>query len=146
MKTQKKFFTEFSSIPTLKSPMKMKLSWVLVCSSMTWFKNSRWLETEFLWGLCEQFKNHFLFFKLISTKKLSILHWDFGCNKRDGMSSLICNRRPPPLSFLSYLYGMVKPILNWAEGNKSSFVSEIRKMSMFFSSIYIKDTHREKAP
>ena len=41
-----KFFIEFSSsIPTLKSPMKMKLPKVLVCSSMTQFKHSRWLET-----------------------------------------------------------------------------------------------------
>ena len=98
------FFIEFPSIPSLKSPMKKKLSYVLLCSSMTWLKYSRWLEIEILWGLYEQFKNHFLFFKLIWTERFSILHWDLDCNKRDGMASLIHNRRPPLLSFYhSYL-------------------------------------------
>ena len=91
----------------------------------------------------EQFKNHFLFFELISTERLFTLHWDLDFNKRDGMSSLIYNRKPPPLSFLSYLYGVMKPsILNWAERNESSsFVSEIRKVSVFLSSIYIKESN-----
>ena len=71
-----------------------------------------------------------------SAERIPILHCDLHCNNRDGMSSLIYNKRPPPLTFLSYLYGVVKPILNWTEGNKSSsFVSEIRKMSTFLSSI-----------
>ena len=80
-------------------------------------------------------KNHFLFLKLIvSAERIPILHCDLHCNNRDRMSSLIYNRRP--LTFLSYLYGVVKPILNRTEGNKSSsFVSEIRKMSTFLSSI-----------
>ena len=82
-------------------------------------------------------KKHLLFLKLISTERLSILHFDLHCNKRDEMSSLIYNRRPPPLSFLSYLYGVVKPTLNWSERNESSsFVSEIRKISTVLSSVY----------
>ena len=97
------FFIEFPSIPSLKSPMKKKLSCVLLCSSMTRFRYSKWFEIEILWGLYEQFKNHFLFFKLIWTERFSILHWDLDCNKRDGMASLIHNRRPPLLSFLSLL-------------------------------------------
>ena len=97
--------------------------------------------SEFLWGLYEQFKNHFPFLKLISTERLSMLQWDLDCNKRDGVSSLIYNRRPAPLSFLSYLCGVVKPsILNWAKGH-STFVLEIREMSIFFSSIYIKESN-----
>ena len=83
----------------------MKLSKVLLCWSMTQFKHSRWLEIEFPWGFYEQFKNHFLFLKLISTERLSILHCDLHCHKHDGMSSLIYNRRPRPLSFLLYPVG-----------------------------------------
>ena len=107
------------------------------------FKRSRWLETEFLWGLYEQFKNRFVFLKLISTEGLSILHWDLHYNKRDGTSSLICNRRPPPLAFLSYLYGLVKASnLNWTKRNESSsFTSEIRKMLTFLSRIYLKESN-----
>ena len=107
------------------------------------FKHSSCLETEFLYGWYNQFENHFLFLKLISTERLSILHCDLHCNKSDGMSSLIYNRRQPRLLFLSYLYGVVKPsILNWAEGNESSsFVSEIRKILTFLSSIYTKESN-----
>ena len=138
-----RFFIEFLPIPTLKSPMKMKLSQDLLCSSMTQFKHSRWLDFEFLWGFYEQFKNPFLLFKLISTERLPVLRWDLDSNKSDGMSSLMYNRRSPPLSFLLCVYGVVKfSILNWAKGNESSsFVSEIRKMSMLLSSIYIKESN-----
>ena len=59
------------------------------------------------------------------------------------MSFLIYNRKPPPLSFLSYLYKVAKPTnLNWAQRNESSsFVSEIRKMSTFLSSIYTEESN-----
>ena len=76
---------------------------------MMQFKQSRCLEIEFLWGLYKQYKNFSLFLKLISTKILSILHCDLHSNKHDWMSSLIYNGRPHPLSFLSYLYGVVEP-------------------------------------
>ena len=71
-----------------------------------------------------------------------MLHCNLHCNKRDGISSLIYNSGPPPLSFLSHLYGVVKPILNWAEVKKSSsFVPQMRKMSTFLSSIYNKESN-----
>ena len=117
------FSKEFSSIAILKSPMKMKL-YVLLCSSVSRFKHSRCLEIEFLWGLYKQFKNHFLFLKLNSKERLSVLHCDLHCNKRDGMSSLIYYRRPPPLSFLWYLYGEVKAILNGRKGMNHSVSSQ----------------------
>ena len=92
--------------------------------------------------IVQAIKNHFLLLKLISPERLSTLHCNLHCNKRDGISSLIYNSGPPPLSFLSHLYGVVKPILNWAEGKKSSsFVPEMRKMSTFLSSIYTKESN-----
>ena len=79
--------------------------------------------------IVEQIKNHFSFVKLISTARLSILHCDLYCNKRD----IMYKRRTPIFPFLSYLYGVVRPsISNLVTGNElSSFVSEVRKMSRF---------------
>ena len=87
-------------------------------------------------------KNNFFFSNWFPRKDFLYCICDFHCNTHDGMYSLIYNRRPPPLLFLPYLYGVVKPILNWVEGNESSsFVSEIRKISKFLSSIYIKESN-----
>ena len=135
-----KFFIEISSIPTLKCPIRTKLSKILLCSSMTCLSVQGDLKLNFYEDCTSNLKTALFFWsQLISTEGLSILHWDLHCNKRDGTSSLIYNRRPPPLSFLSYLYGLVKPSnLNWTKGiESSSFASEIRKMLTFLSRIYL---------
>ena len=117
----------------------MKLSKLLLCSSIRRFKHSRWFEIRFWCGLYEQFRNHFLFLKLTATERVSMLHFDLLINNLDCISSRMYRRSPPPFPFLSYLYGTLKPFIwNWAVGKESSsFVSDIRSKSILLSIMYV---------
>ena len=119
--------------------MKIKLSKLLLCSSIRRFKHSRWFEIEFWLGLYEQFRNHFLFLKLTATERVSMLHFDLLINNLDCISLRIYRRSPPSFLFLSYLYGTLKPFIwNWAVGkDSSSFVSDIRSKSILLSIMYV---------
>ena len=126
-------------VDTLKSPIKIKLSKLLLCSSIRRFRHSRWFEIEFWLGLYEKFRNHFLFRKLTATERVSMLHFDLLINNLDCISSRMYRRSPPPFPFLSYLYGTLKPFFwNWAVDNESySFVSDIRSKSILLSIMYV---------
>ena len=123
----------------VKTPYKNKVVKLLLCSSMRQFKHSRWFDIKFWRGLYEQFRNHFLFLKLTATKRISMLHFYLLINNLDCISSRMYRRSPPPFSFLSYLYGTLKPVIwNWAiENESSSFVLDIRSKSILLSIMYI---------
>ena len=63
---------------------------------------------------------------------VSMLHVEPLFRNLDGMSLRKYNKSPPPIEFLSNLYGVQNPFnLNRAEENKSSsLVSEISNMSI----------------
>ena len=119
-------------------PIKLKLSKLLLCLSVWRFKHSIWFEIKFWWGLYEQFRNHFLFLKLTTTERVSLLvsmlllliH----------ISLRMYRRSPLRFPFLSYLYGTLKPFIwNWAvRKESSSFVSDIRSTSILLSIMYAK--------
>ena len=70
-------------------------------------------------------KSHFLFLRLISTKRVSISQLELYIRILDGISSVIHNRSPPPLE-----------TGNWDVGNESSsLVSEIKNMFMLLSMV-----------
>ena len=134
-----KFIIELWLEDTLNSPIKIKFSKLLLCSSIRRFKHSRWFEIKFWWGLYEQLRGHFLFLKLTSTERVSMLHFDLLINNLDFISSRMYRRSPPPFPFLSYLYETLKPFIwNWAEGKESSsFVSDIRSKLILLSIMYV---------
>ena len=98
-----KFVIELWLVDTLKSPMKIKLSKLLLCSAIRRFKHSRWLEIKFWWELYEKFRNHFLFLKLTATERYSMLHFDFLINNLACIFSRMYRTSPPLLPFQSIL-------------------------------------------
>ena len=106
-----KFIIELWLLDTLKSPIKIKLSKLLLCLSVRRFKHSRWFEIKFWWRLYEKFRNHFLFLKFTATERVPMLHFDLLINNLDCISSRMYRRSPPPFPFLLYLYGTLKPFI-----------------------------------
>ena len=66
---------------------------------------------------------------------VSVVHVEPLFRNLDRISSRKYNKIPPPLEFLSNLYGVQNPFnLNWAEENESfSLVPEISNMSILVS-------------
>ena len=106
-----KFINELRLVEPLKSPIKIKLSKMLLCSSISRFNHSRWIEIKFWWGVHEQFRNYFLFVKLTATERVSVLHFDLLINNLDYILSRMYRRNPPSFPFFSYLYGILKPFI-----------------------------------
>ena len=137
-----KCFIEISAEPTLKSPTTMKFSQVLLCSK--WRNLSIQNDSKLIFhkDCTSNFTASLFFCNQSQLKKVSTLHHCLHCNKCEEISSLIQKTGSQPLLFLPYLYGVVKPILNWTiTTESSSFISEIRSMSTFFSSINTRESN-----
>ena len=122
-----------------RSPIKRKLSKLLLWPSIRRFKDWRWFGIESWLALYEQFRSHFLFLKLTATERVSMLYFDLLINNLDYISSQMYRRSPPPFPFLSYLYETLKPFIwNWAVGKESrSFVSNVKSKSILLFIMYV---------
>ena len=77
----------FSPTEALKSPQNRKFWYVLLYSTMTRLRHSRWFIIKLLLGLHEPLMNHFLFLKFFSAQIDSILQLDFTCRYFKAISS-----------------------------------------------------------
>ena len=93
----------------------------------------RLLDIVVLCGLQRETISHFLFRRLISTKKyFLLLELNYELQSFNGSSSLIKRISPPPFRSLSNLHGLEYPsMLNYACGkDQSSFVSDSINISI----------------
>ena len=120
----------------------MKFSQVLLCSK--WRNLSIQNDSKLIFhkDCTSNFTASLFFCNRSQLKKVFTLYHCLHCNKCEEISSLIQKTGSQPLLFLPYLYRVVKSILNWTiTTESSSFISEIRSMSTFFSSINTRESN-----